>query len=81
MTNDRTITLTEALAKRFREEARKQGVEMEDLVNFTLSRALEWNAQRPAIDPARGQRADARDDPRLDWWRAAKFGMFIHWGL
>jgi alpha-L-fucosidase len=20
-------------------------------------------------------------DPRLDWWRDARFGMFIHWGL
>jgi alpha-L-fucosidase len=77
----RTVTLTEELAARFGEEAKRQGVEMEDLVNFTLSRMLEWNARRPAIDPARGQRPEARDDPRLDWWREAKFGMFIHWGL
>ena len=27
------------------------------------------------------QRRGARDDARLDWWRAARFGMFIHWGL
>lgn len=27
------------------------------------------------------QRADARADSRLEWWREAKFGMFIHWGL
>jgi alpha-L-fucosidase len=27
------------------------------------------------------QRAEARTDPRLDWWRDAKFGLFIHWGL
>jgi len=27
------------------------------------------------------QRASARSDPRLDWWRDARFGMFIHWGL
>lgn len=20
------------------------------------------------------------DDPRLDWWRKARFGMFVHWG-
>jgi alpha-L-fucosidase len=20
-------------------------------------------------------------DPRLDWWREARFGLFIHWGL
>src|SRR6185295_15264944 len=24
---------------------------------------------------------DTRPDPRLDWWRDARFGMFIHWGL
>jgi alpha-L-fucosidase len=34
-----------------------------------------------AIREARDQREGGRQDPRLDWWRAAKFGMFIHWGL
>jgi alpha-L-fucosidase len=34
-----------------------------------------------AIREGSDQRADARQDPRLDWWREAKFGMFIHWGL
>jgi alpha-L-fucosidase len=34
-----------------------------------------------AIHSARAQRPEARYDPRLEWWRAAKFGMFIHWGL
>src|SRR5207248_146602 len=34
-----------------------------------------------AIRDGSGQRADARADPRLDWWRDAKFGVFIHWGL
>jgi alpha-L-fucosidase len=29
----------------------------------------------------RGQRAEAIGDPRLDWWREARFGLFIHWGL
>ena len=28
-----------------------------------------------------GQRPDARQDPRLSWWREARFGLFIHWGL
>ncbi|WP_276500748.1 alpha-L-fucosidase [Terrimonas pollutisoli] len=23
----------------------------------------------------------SKDDKRLEWWRNAKFGMFIHWGL
>ncbi|MBX2999252.1 MAG: alpha-L-fucosidase [Caldilineaceae bacterium] len=34
-----------------------------------------------AIRTDRSQRPGARTDPRLDWWRDAKFGMFIHWGL
>jgi alpha-L-fucosidase len=33
------------------------------------------------IPQARSQRPEARTDPRLDWFREAKFGMFIHWGL
>ncbi|WEK36379.1 MAG: alpha-L-fucosidase [Candidatus Pseudobacter hemicellulosilyticus] len=23
----------------------------------------------------------AKKDPRMDWWRDARFGLFIHWGL
>jgi alpha-L-fucosidase len=34
-----------------------------------------------AIRAEAAQRADARDDARLDWFRDAHFGMFIHWGL
>src|SRR5262245_21254817 len=34
-----------------------------------------------AIRVSSGQRPDARTDPRLTWWREARFGMFIHWGL
>lgn len=37
-------------------------------------------AEHP-FEPSRGQRPDAIKDARLDWWRAAKFGMFIHWGI
>lgn len=37
--------------------------------------------QDEAIRVDRGQRAGARQDPRLNWWRQARFGMFIHWGL
>ncbi len=28
-----------------------------------------------------GIASTASMDPRLDWWREARFGMFIHWGL
>jgi alpha-L-fucosidase len=34
-----------------------------------------------AIREASRQRAEARNDPRLQWFREAKFGLFIHWGL
>ncbi|HRW07786.1 MAG TPA: alpha-L-fucosidase [Caldilineaceae bacterium] len=37
--------------------------------------------QADNIVAARGQRPGAQADPRLDWWREAKFGLFIHWGL
>ena len=37
--------------------------------------------QADNIVAARGQRPGAQSDPRLDWWRVAKFGLFIHWGL
>lgn len=39
---------------------------------------------RPTVDGIREgsrQRPGAHTDPRLDWWREARFGMFIHWGL
>jgi alpha-L-fucosidase len=29
----------------------------------------------------RSQRPGAQHDVRLNWWRAARFGLFIHWGL
>ena len=25
--------------------------------------------------------ADAQDDSHMQWWRDARYGMFIHWGL
>src|SRR5579859_4328340 len=34
-----------------------------------------------AIRAGSEQRADARQHARLDWFRQARFGMFIHWGL
>jgi alpha-L-fucosidase len=38
-------------------------------------------AAQPAIRIGQGQRPGAEADPRLDWWRDARFGLFIHWGL
>jgi len=34
-----------------------------------------------AIRQGQQQRTDARHDPRLNWFRDDKFGLFIHWGL
>lgn len=34
-----------------------------------------------AIRESARQRADARQHPSLQWFREAKFGLFIHWGL
>ncbi len=34
-----------------------------------------------AIRQGQGQREGAGEDPRMEWWRDARFGMFIHWGL
>ena len=37
-------------------------------------------AAEKATSPDLGE-ATARRDARMAWWREAKFGMFIHWGL
>jgi alpha-L-fucosidase len=31
--------------------------------------------------PARARQTSSSDDSRMAWWREARFGMFIHWGL
>ena len=42
---------------------------------LTLAGGLTAHAQSPA--PETPEQRDAR----MAWWREAKFGMFIHWGL
>ncbi len=37
--------------------------------------------EQQAIQAARNQRPDAQSHPRMAWFREARFGMFIHWGL
>ena len=61
--------------------AQEYGVDVSLVAGQLITRSLQEMAERPAVVQERGQRAGARDDPRLDWWREAKFGMFIHWGL
>ena len=37
-------------------------------------------AAAPSLDPHAGE-TKAERNARMAWWRAAKFGLFIHWGL
>jgi len=37
-------------------------------------------AQTQSLDPNAGETKEHRD-ARMKWWREARFGMFIHWGL
>ncbi|MBV9851400.1 MAG: alpha-L-fucosidase [Armatimonadetes bacterium] len=37
-------------------------------------------ATAPSVDPHAGE-TPAQRDKRMRWWREARFGMFIHWGL
>lgn len=51
------------------------------LAAVTLN-ALPASAQNPnaSIDP-RASETKAQRDERMKWWREARFGMFIHWGI
>ncbi len=35
----------------------------------------------PAIQPATAAETPQQRDERMHWWRDARFGMFVHWGL
>jgi alpha-L-fucosidase len=38
-------------------------------------------AQAPAERVCRAAETKEQRDARMDWWRQARFGMFVHWGL
>jgi alpha-L-fucosidase len=80
---DITIRLPDKTAERIRAAAAGHNQTAEELLALRVRHLYgSFGAvRRPSIDPARGQRPEARTDPRLEWWRAARFGMFIHWGL
>jgi alpha-L-fucosidase len=48
------------------------------LLAAALSRALSLNAAEPRSTAAAAGAPPAAD--RLEWWREARFGLFIHWG-
>lgn len=45
--------------------------------------ALGTGGDKPSVRPAKpsAQMLLEQRDARMQWWREAKFGMFIHWGL
>lgn len=54
------------------------------VAGFGVMLAVQMKAAEPTApavgDPARLETAEQRD-ARMAWWREARFGMFIHWGL
>ncbi len=78
---DLSVELSEPLVQRLDKVAKSYGASRSEAVEYLVRLALDRIELRSAIEETRGQRTEAQDDPRLDWWREAKFGMFIHWGL
>ena len=78
---ERTLRLTDRVAHYLDQLAADDDTTPSEIANYLISRAMQQSSWQPAIVRDRGQRAGAQNDPRLDWWRAAKFGLFIHWGL
>ncbi len=55
------------------------------LITAVLSIFPSWNIRAQTTPPAPAKITPSAEDPnkdaRLAWWREAKFGMFIHWGV
>jgi hypothetical protein len=51
------------------------------LLTVCLARGLETTAGERAPSPESLKPTPAERDARLGWWRDARFGMFVHWGV
>ena len=53
------------------------------MTSLTLLAAISTCVPRGAVaaEPASSQETPKQRDQRMKWWRDARFGMFIHWGL
>lgn len=78
---ERTLQLTDRVAAYLDELAATENTTSSEIANYLIGQAMQQPSWQPAIMRDRSQRAGAETDPRLDWWREAKFGLFIHWGL
>ena len=54
--------------------------QMASLMTLALLCMLNAGAAEQATDPVRTETPAQRDE-RMSWWREARFGMFVHWGL
>ena len=73
---ERNLRLTDRVAEHLDRLATEQNTTPSEIANFLIGAAIQQPSWQPAIVRDRGQRAGAESDPRLDWWRAAKFGLF-----
>lgn len=76
-----TINIPSTFVERIERVAAEENESLEDMALLLLRRGYDFEVTRPEVEPDRSQRPGARSDPRLDWWREARFGLFIHWGL
>lgn len=49
--------------------------------NLQAQSAAESGHTSPLVEPIKDTMSQAQRDRRMAWWRAARFGLFIHWGL
>jgi hypothetical protein len=57
-------------------------IEMKNQLYFAglIAGVMAWGTSLQAVD-APGSATTETKEHRMAWWREAKFGMFIHWGL
>ena len=58
----------------------KMPEKMPDTIDSVIAVDIEGDPQVVKIDPYADE-TKAEHDARMKWWRDAKFGMFIHWGV
>ena len=75
------IDIPSTFLQRIERVAAEGNESLEDMALLLLRRGYDFEVTRPEVEPDRSQRPGARSDPRLNWWREARFGLFIHWGL
>ena len=78
------VAAVQLLGRQPRQEARQNGLTLIcGLVPFAV--CLRWlvgvSRDWRGADPPRRGRPDPAREKRLEWFREAKYGMFIHWGL